>query len=188
VSVFYDFVGIIGFAALIVSLIALVRGRLRWAQIPNRQSALAALVVSVALFAVGLVHATGLATRSPMPATPQLSSAAPAGASSPTEVAAQATEPSPNQLICFATMSDLSPADYSITAVIVQTGKPSAKVTTMAHYQTGITTHTGISGMDGNASIDYQIADAPSGVPVRVDVTVSDGVTTQSCITGFTPA
>lgn len=74
------FIAIAGFAALLVSAFALIRGHLGWATIKNRATALAALGASVAVMIVGGVLTPAPATTPAVPST---------------QVAATTTPPSP---------------------------------------------------------------------------------------------
>ena len=89
-------------------------------------------------------------------------------------------------LPCSASMSNSHPRDYTTTNVLVHTAAY-ANVTTVAHYKTTNTTHHGVAGRQGNASIRYHISGATPGYKVKVSVSVSNGSHTGSCSTSFTP-
>lgn len=90
-------------------------------------------------------------------------------------------------LKCNAHMSDATPKQYSNTSVIVKTGKPKAKVRTVAHYKTTKTTKRGKSNSSGKASLKYYVSGATPGYKVKVNVTVSKNGRTKTCTTSFKP-
>jgi len=89
-------------------------------------------------------------------------------------------------LRCKASMSNSRPKDYTSIYVNVGTVR-SAGVTTVAHYRTTSTTHTGTANARGNASIRYYISGATPGYKVTVDVTVTSGRSHGTCSTSFIP-
>ena len=111
--------------------------------------------------------------------------AATALAASPLLVPAQAQ--AAGGLKCRASVSDSSPAQYSNVYVKVKTGRPRAKVRTVAHYATTNTVKRRKSNGDGKATIKYYISGATPGHRVRVTVTVKKSGRTKTCSTAFTP-
>ena len=107
-------------------------------------------------------------------------------AAPPPTAATTAPPAQPSSLTCTASMSNPTPSDNSTDDVNVQTAAGAA-VSATAHYKTTVTTHTGTADSSGKASIAFNIGGATKGYPVQVDVTVSEGGTTASCSTSFTP-
>ncbi|HEY1622426.1 MAG TPA: hypothetical protein VGG16_01375 [Streptosporangiaceae bacterium] len=89
-------------------------------------------------------------------------------------------------LKCHAWMSNAHPADYSYTAVRVQTASD-AGVTTVAHYKTLNRRHTGSAGAGGSATIRYYISGATPGYRVTVSVTTKHANRYGFCSTSFVP-
>lgn len=111
-----------------------------------------------------------------------LAPTATAAVASPAHPAAPAT----TALRCHASMSSSRPKDY--TSIYVKTGTVRyAGVTTVAHYRTTSTKHTGKANAQGNASIKYYISGATPGYKVNVSVTVTSGRSRGSCSTSFIP-
>lgn len=88
-------------------------------------------------------------------------------------------------LTCRASMSDSTPKQYSNVSVRVKTGKPKAKVRTVAHYKTTKTTRFRKSNSKGLASVPYYISGSTPGFKVVVKVTVSKNGKTKKCQTSF---
>lgn len=105
--------------------------------------------------------------------------AAPAWA---TPAATLATAPLP----CQASMNTHYPRDYTNVYVRVHTASYAA-VTTVAHYKTVNTKHTGKANALGNASIRYYISGATPGYKVVVSVHVVKGIRSGNCSTWFIP-
>jgi hypothetical protein len=89
-------------------------------------------------------------------------------------------------LPCQASMNTHSPRDYTDVYVRVRTASHAA-VTTVAHYKTVNTKHTGRANAAGNASIRYYISGATPGHRVAVSVHVAEGSRSANCSTWFTP-
>jgi len=92
----------------------------------------------------------------------------------------------PVKLPCRAWMSNAKPKDYSTIDVWVATARDAA-VTTVAHYKTTSTKHTGRANSKGDAGIAYRISDATPGYKVNVSVSVTAGRSGGSCSTSFVP-
>ena len=90
------------------------------------------------------------------------------------------------RLPCAASMSNASPTVNSTTHVLVRTAAAAA-VSTVAHYKTTQTAHSGTADGGGRADIAYRISHATKGYRVVVDVTVSKSGLRNSCSTSFTP-
>jgi hypothetical protein len=115
------------------------------------------------------------------PVTALLAVATPAVSASAAPTAAN-----PAKVPCRTWMSNSKPKDYSTVDVWVVTAKHAA-VTTVAHYKTTSTRHTGKANSKGDAEIAYRISDATPGYKVKVSVTVTSGRHTGSCSTSFVP-
>ncbi len=89
-------------------------------------------------------------------------------------------------LRCHASMSNSRPKDYTTIDVNIGTVRY-AGVTTVAHYKTVNTKHTGKANAKGNAEIGYYISGAKPGYRVNVSVTVTSGRSRGSCSTSFIP-
>jgi hypothetical protein len=101
--------------------------------------------------------------------------------------AAVATTAAPAAVLrCHASMSNSRPKDYTTIYVNVGTIRY-AGVTTVAHYKTVNTKHTGKANAEGNARIGYYISGATPGYRVNVNVTVTSGRSRGSCSTSFIP-
>jgi hypothetical protein len=87
---------------------------------------------------------------------------------------------------CHASMSNSRPKDYTTIYVNVGTVRH-AGVTTVAHYKTVNTKHTGKANAGGNAKIGYYISGATPGYRVNVSVTVASGRSRGTCWTSFIP-
>jgi hypothetical protein len=86
---------------------------------------------------------------------------------------------------CRGAMSNSHPQDFTQVFVLVHTA-PKTKVTTIAHFKTGIVVHTGRTGPKGNARIAYSVGGAQPGFKVKVAIYVvrpHGG----NCTTTFTP-
>jgi hypothetical protein len=115
------------------------------------------------------------------PVTALLAVATPAVSASAAPAAAHTVK-----LPCRAWMSNSKPKDYSTIDVWVATTRGAA-VTTVAHYRTTTTKHTGHANSKGDAEIAYRISDATPGYKVNVSVSVAWGRSGGSCATSFTP-
>ena len=105
---------------------------------------------------------------------------------SPASAASSAPAATAAALRCHASMSNTQPKDYTTTYVNVSTVRY-AGVTTVAHYKTVNTQHTGKANAAGNARIGYYISGATPGYRVNVTVTVTSGRSRGTCYTSFTP-
>jgi hypothetical protein len=117
--------------------------------------------------------------------------AAPAAAgtmfmTSPATAAVTTTAAPAAALRCHASMSNSRPKDYTTTYVNVSSVRY-ADVTTVAHYKTVNTKHTGKANAQGNAKIGYYISGATPGYRVNVNVTVTSGRSRGTCSTFFIP-
>jgi hypothetical protein len=117
--------------------------------------------------------------------------AAPAAAgtmfmASPATAAVATTAAPAAALRCHASMSNSRPKDYTTTYVNVSSVRY-AGVTTVAHYKTVNTKHTGKANAKGNANIGYYISGATPGYRVNVNVTVTSGRSRGTCSTSFIP-
>ena len=92
------------------------------------------------------------------------------------------------KITCSAKMS--VPAPHQNTTTVVEVHSiGTASVTTVAHYKSTATSHTGTTNSAGNVNISYAISRATIGYKVVVNVTVSKkGDTTGTCSTSFTPS
>ena len=115
------------------------------------------------------------------PVTALLAVATPAVSASAAPIAAN-----PAKVPCRTWMSNSKPKDYSTVDVWVVTAK-NAAVTTVAHYKTTSTKHTGRANRKGDAEIAYRISDATPGYKVNVSVSVTSGRYRGSCSTSFVP-
>jgi hypothetical protein len=106
----------------------------------------------------------------------------PAASAATTSATSAASKPLP----CHASMSNAKPSDYTDVYVNVATAA-AAKITTVAHYKTTKTTHTGTANRKGDASIRYYISGATPSYKVVVSVKVASGKHTGSCSTSFVP-
>ena len=97
-------------------------------------------------------------------------------------VTAAASKPLP----CHASMNNAKPRDYTDVDVNVVTASAD-RITTVAHYKTTKTTHTGTANRKGDASIRYYISGATPDFKVVVSVRVTSGNRTGSCSTSFVP-
>jgi hypothetical protein len=203
----------VGLIAVVLALVAVVRGHLDWARIKTRKAAAVALAVSFAVMTTGASWGaatttttqnptspplatsssvpTPTTTTTPPPAPPTTTTHRPVTTVAPPPVTQRTTvayvPPPGPALTCSASMSDATPADYSTTDVLVQTGVSGASVTAIAHYKTTNTTHTVTAGGNGSADVPFRISDATPGYTVDVDVDVTAGGADQSCSTSFTP-
>ena len=117
--------------------------------------------------------------------------AAPAAAgtifmASPVTAAVATTAAPAAALRCHASMSNSRPKDYTTIYVNVGTIRY-AGVTTVAHYKTVNTKHTGKANAQGNAKIGYYISGATPGYRVNVSVTVTSVRSRGTCSTSFIP-
>ncbi|MBS42839.1 MAG: hypothetical protein CMH83_06685 [Nocardioides sp.] len=133
--------------------------------------------------AAATAAAAALLLGAPVP-TPSASAASPAVAASATSTAPVAERAG---LICRARMSNARPKQYSYVTVLVRTGKPRAKVSSVAHYKTTDTRKSGKATKKGRASLTYYISSASAGYRVNVDVTVTSGSQRRTCRTSFVP-
>ncbi len=101
-------------------------------------------------------------------------------------ISAHPAAPATTALRCRASMSNSRPKDYTSIYVKVSTVRY-AGVTTVAHYRTTSTKHTGKANAQGNASIKYYISGATPGYKVNVSVTVTSGRSRGTCSTSFIP-
>lgn len=106
----------------------------------------------------------------------------PAANAATISVTAAASKPLP----CHASMNNAKPRDYTDVDVNVVTAS-AARITTVAHYKTTKTTHTGTANRKGDASIRYYISGATPNFKVVVSVKVTSGNRTGSCSTSFVP-
>lgn len=100
--------------------------------------------------------------------------------------AAPVTHAASEALACHASVSNSRPRDYTDIYVKVATAD-GARITTVAHYKTKSTTHTGTANSKGDASIKYDISGATPGYRVVVSVKATSGKRSGSCSTSFTP-
>ncbi len=117
--------------------------------------------------------------------------AAPAAAgtmfmASPATAAVATTAVPAAALRCHASMTNSRPKDYTTIHVNVGTIRY-ADVTTVAHYKTVNTKHTGKANAEGNAKIGYYISGATPGYRVNVSVTATSGRSRGTCSTSFIP-
>jgi len=89
-------------------------------------------------------------------------------------------------LSCAARTSNARPAQNTTVDVFVAT-KPAAAVTAAAHYKTRITTHAGVAGPTGAATVAFFISRATKGYKVQVSVHVALAGASANCATSFTP-
>ena len=212
-----DFLAVIGSIGVAVAAVALVRGRLEWAGVRNRRTAMFGFLIATGLLLTG----TALAAPSGPPA-PEASKGSimprsvvdtaptvtllPTTTTTPPPPATTTTRPTTTrhttrttttqpattttpavELICAASVSDSAPSDGSTVEVVVRTGVPGAQVTATAVFGPATTSHSGNSGSDGIADIPFHLGHWMYGYPVVVRVQVTDGEITKYCGTVFTP-
>lgn len=107
-------------------------------------------------------------------------------AASPATAATFAPATPAAALRCHASISNSRPRDYTTIYVNVGTVRY-ASVSTVAHYRTVNTKHTGKANAKGNAKIGYYISGATPGYRVNVSVSVASGRSHGSCSTSFIP-
>ncbi|HEX5400861.1 MAG TPA: hypothetical protein VFX16_01020 [Pseudonocardiaceae bacterium] len=205
---------LLGLAVMVVALVALIRGKVRWAAISSRKIASGVMVGGLALLVTGglITPAAGQqggAVAAPAPTTTTdvvvvtTTVAPPPPVTTTVSVAptthTRTTTPVPTHtvhtvappvspLTCRASMSDSTPSHNERTDVIVTTGVAGASVTTTAHYKTTTHPESGVAGSNGKADISYDISRATYGFTVDVDVEVTSHGASKSCSTSFTPA
>jgi hypothetical protein len=189
----------VGLVALVLSVLALVRGKLDWALLRNRKVAGIVAGVAVVLVVVGVVllipaqHPTTTALRSPGTGFPSPATA-PAG-SAPATTGATVTGAAPTTtstnaaaraLTCAALMSNTQPEPNHTTDLLVQTAA-GATVTATAHFKAGPSAQTDKAPATGHADLTFAVGNAPLGFMVVVDITVAAHGLSKSCGTSFTP-
>jgi hypothetical protein len=190
----------VGLVALVLSVLALVRGKLDWALLRNRKIAGIVAGVAVVLVVVGVVllipaaqHPTTTALRSPsngfpVPATAPAGSAAATTGATVTSAAptSTSTNAAARALTCDALMSNTQPEPNRTTDLIVQTAA-GATVTATAHFKAGPSTQTDKAPSTGHADLTFAVGNTPLGFTVVVDITVAAHGLSKSCGTSFTP-
>jgi hypothetical protein len=190
----------VGLVALVLSVLALVRGKLTWALIGSRKIAGIVLGVAVVLLAIGVVlvmpttqHPT--TTALPTPSTGfAAATTAPGGAAAPatptagTNAAPTATSANAaaSALTCHVLLTNTQPEPNRTTDVIVQTAG-GATVTATAHFKAGPSTQTDKAPATGHADLTFSVGNAPLGFTVQVDVTVAAHGQSNTCGSSFTP-
>jgi hypothetical protein len=190
----------VGVVALVLSVLALVRGKLTWALIGSRKIAGIVLGVAVVLLVIGVVLAIP-ATRHPTTTalpTPSTgfaaSGTAPTGTAGPTTrsastsaaPAATSTDATASALTCHVLLTNTQPEPNRSTDVIVQTAA-GATVTATAHFKAGPSTQTDKAPATGHADLTFAVGNAPLGFTVQVDVTVAAHGLSRTCGSSFTP-
>jgi hypothetical protein len=191
---------LVGLAALIVAVLALVRGKLDLLWITNRKIAAGVLGAAVVLVVIGSVLASPSSTRQTATGAPpgpiggvDESGAVSGGSVAPTTAngvpgsAGQKPDGSgASPLACAVLMSNTQPEENHTTEVLVNTAA-GATVTATAHFRTTTTSHTDRATATGHTDIPFEVTKGTIGFRVLVDITIKAHGLSRSCATSFTP-
>lgn len=89
---------------------------------------------------------------------------------------------------CSISLTNSSPTDGSTETATISSNQPNASVILTKHYKTTTSTDSGATDAGGNASIDFNIAQASAGYTVVVDASVGCGELQYQLHTGLSPA
>jgi hypothetical protein len=189
---------LVGLAALIVAVLAMVRGKLDLLWITNRKIAAGVLGAAVVLVVIGSVLASPSAPRSnataargPVGGITESGAVAATSAGTPangvrTTSTRQPAGSGAGTLKCAVLMSNTQPEPGHTTDVLVDTAA-GASVTATAHFKTTTASHTGTATATGHTDMPFEVAKDTVGFKVQVDITIKAHGQSRSCATTFTP-